>query len=88
MHECTITDGGKDAIHRILNREDKAGRKLTQVSSGIHETGGVWQKIQAIDHVKKIILKLLMVFSIFINIRHCVCYTTSQSFPSLNSVSF
>ena len=46
MDQSGILYGIKDLIHAVLHRQDEAGGKLSQRTSGIHQSGGVWQEAQ------------------------------------------
>ena len=41
VNQGAVSNGGENAVHRVLNRQDKAGRKLAQIGTGVHQTGRI-----------------------------------------------
>ena len=48
-----VLDGVEDVLHGVLHRKHEAGRELSQRTAGVHEGGGVGEKVQAGHQVIK-----------------------------------
>ncbi len=88
VHQGAVADGGEDAVHRVLDRQDETGRQLAEIGTGIHQAGGIGQKIHAIDQVEKGIAQRPDLLGFPVDRRHRPRHPAAQRFPGLGGVAF
>ncbi len=55
MDESGELDGIEDIFNGVSNREDKAGRELSQFTSSVHQCGRVGKKLETDHHFVELV---------------------------------
>ena len=71
VDERGLLDRFKNGLHAVLDGEHKAGRELAEGPPRVHQSGGVWKKIESRHHLVKGFFKRSNVTALIIEQIRC-----------------